>query len=106
MNTRLQYFAQYPALALNWYPPFFPVVESVFFAVFGIIGIQRPPHGPGICSGWRNGVVCLGPADLGARSRNTVLPALSFGPRGTRLDPFRHAGSPGDSDDHRFSPGI
>ncbi|SEP36098.1 glycosyltransferase family 39 protein [Nitrosovibrio sp. Nv6] len=32
----LQYFAQYPALALNWYPPFFPVVESVFFAVFGI----------------------------------------------------------------------
>ena len=32
----LQYFAQYPALALNWYPPFFPVVESVFFAIFGI----------------------------------------------------------------------
>lgn len=32
----LQYFAQYPALALNWYPPFFPIVESVFFAVFGI----------------------------------------------------------------------
>src|SRR5690348_1052986 len=32
----LQYFAQYPALALNWYPPFFPVVESVFFALFGI----------------------------------------------------------------------
>ena len=32
----LQYFAQYPALALNWYPPFFPVIESVFFAVFGI----------------------------------------------------------------------
>ena len=32
----LQYFAQYPALALNWYPPFFPVVESVFFAAFGI----------------------------------------------------------------------
>ena len=32
----LQYFAQYPALALNWYPPFFPLVESVFFAVFGI----------------------------------------------------------------------
>jgi hypothetical protein len=32
----LQYFAQYPALALNWYPPFFPVVESLFFAVFGI----------------------------------------------------------------------
>lgn len=32
----LQYFAQYPALALNWYPPFFPVVESAFFAVFGI----------------------------------------------------------------------
>ena len=32
----LQYFAQYPALALNWYPPFFPVVESVFFSVFGI----------------------------------------------------------------------
>jgi len=32
----LQYFAQYPALALNWYPPFFPVVESIFFAAFGI----------------------------------------------------------------------
>lgn len=32
----LQYFAQYPALALNWYPPFFPMVESVFFAVFGL----------------------------------------------------------------------
>ena len=32
----LQYFAQYPALALNWYPPFFAVVESLFFAVFGI----------------------------------------------------------------------
>ena len=32
----LQYFAQYPALALNWYPPFFPVVESGFFAIFGI----------------------------------------------------------------------
>jgi 4-amino-4-deoxy-L-arabinose transferase-like glycosyltransferase len=32
----LQYFAQYPALALNWYPPFFPVVESLFFALFGI----------------------------------------------------------------------
>ena len=32
----LQYFAQYPALALNWYPPFFAVVESAFFAVFGI----------------------------------------------------------------------
>lgn len=32
----LQYFAQYPAVALNWYPPFFPVVEAGFFAVFGI----------------------------------------------------------------------
>lgn len=32
----LQYFAQYPALALNWYLPFFPVVESLFFALFGI----------------------------------------------------------------------
>jgi hypothetical protein len=32
----LQYFAQYPALALNWYPPFFAMVEASFFAAFGI----------------------------------------------------------------------
>lgn len=32
----LQYFAQYPALALNWYPPFFPLVESGAFTLLGI----------------------------------------------------------------------
>jgi len=32
----LQYFAQYPALALNCYPPLFAMVEALFFAAFGI----------------------------------------------------------------------
>ena len=32
----LEYFATYPALALNWYPPFFAGIEALFFAVFGI----------------------------------------------------------------------
>lgn len=32
----LQYFGQYPALALNWYPPFFAWIEAIFFALFGI----------------------------------------------------------------------
>lgn len=32
----LQYFAQYPALALNWYLPGFYSIEAIFFAIFGI----------------------------------------------------------------------
>ena len=31
-----QYFAQYPALALNWYLPGFYAAEAIFYAVFGI----------------------------------------------------------------------
>jgi hypothetical protein len=36
MGYAMQYFAQYPALALNWYLPGFYAVEAVFYAVFGI----------------------------------------------------------------------
>lgn len=36
MDYALRYFAQYPALALNWYPPGFYAVEAVFFGVFGL----------------------------------------------------------------------
>ena len=36
MGYALRYFAQYPALALNWYPPFFYGVESLVYAVLGI----------------------------------------------------------------------
>lgn len=32
----MRYFAQYPALALNWYLPGFYAVEAVFYALFGI----------------------------------------------------------------------
>ncbi|MCS6861160.1 MAG: glycosyltransferase family 39 protein [Abditibacteriales bacterium] len=32
----LRYYAQYPALGFAFYPPFFAMVEAVFFAVFGI----------------------------------------------------------------------
>jgi len=32
----LRYYAQYPALGFAFYPPFFAVVEAVFFALFGI----------------------------------------------------------------------
>ncbi len=31
-----RYYAQYPALGFAFYPPFFAVVEALFFAVFGI----------------------------------------------------------------------
>ena len=30
------YYAKLPALGLSWYPPFFAVVEALFFKVFGI----------------------------------------------------------------------
>lgn len=35
MGYALQYFAQYPALALNWYPPFFYGAEALVYAVLG-----------------------------------------------------------------------
>ena len=31
-----QYYAKYPALGLTWYPPFFAMVEAIFYAIFGI----------------------------------------------------------------------
>lgn len=36
MAYALRYFAQYPALALNWYLPGFYLVEAAFFALFGV----------------------------------------------------------------------
>ncbi len=30
------YYAKYPALALTWYPPFFALIEAIFYSVFGI----------------------------------------------------------------------
>lgn len=30
------YFAKYPALGFIWYPPFFALIESIFFSLFGI----------------------------------------------------------------------
>jgi len=36
LGYALQYYGCYPAIALGHYPPFFAVVEAVFFAVFGI----------------------------------------------------------------------
>lgn len=36
MGYAMRYFAQYPALALNWYLPGFYAVEAVFFALFGV----------------------------------------------------------------------
>jgi hypothetical protein len=36
MGYALRYFAQYPALALNWYLPGFYLVEAGFFALFGV----------------------------------------------------------------------
>lgn len=35
MDYALRYFAQYPALALNWYPPGFYMVEGAFFEILG-----------------------------------------------------------------------
>jgi predicted membrane-bound mannosyltransferase len=35
LDYAFQYFAQYPALALNWYPPGFYVVEGLFFHALG-----------------------------------------------------------------------
>lgn len=35
----VNYFVHYPAIALNWYPPLFAAVESLFFAIFGITEI-------------------------------------------------------------------
>jgi uncharacterized membrane protein len=35
MGYAMRYFAQYPALALNWYLPGFYGVEALFFALFG-----------------------------------------------------------------------
>lgn len=32
----MNYYLQYPALATLFYPPFFPLVEALFFAVFGV----------------------------------------------------------------------
>ena len=31
-----QYYAKYPALGLAWYPPFFAMIEAVFYAILGI----------------------------------------------------------------------
>jgi len=31
-----QYYAKYPALGLAWYPPFFAMIEAIFYAIFGI----------------------------------------------------------------------
>ena len=36
LDYALRYFAQYPALALNWYPPGFYVPEALFLWAFGI----------------------------------------------------------------------
>jgi len=36
MGYAMRYFAQYPALALNWYLPGFYAVEAFFYAVFGV----------------------------------------------------------------------
>lgn len=36
MAYALRYFAQYPALALNWYLPGFYLVEAGFYAIFGV----------------------------------------------------------------------
>ena len=36
MAYALRYFAQYPALALNWYLPGFYLVEAGFYAMFGV----------------------------------------------------------------------
>ena len=36
LEYALRYFAQYPALALNWYPPGFYIAEAPFLWVFGI----------------------------------------------------------------------
>src|SRR5262249_23601810 len=30
------YYAQYPALSMPYHPPLFPVIEALFFAVFGV----------------------------------------------------------------------
>jgi len=35
MGYAFRYFAQYPALALNWYPPFFYGIEALVYAVLG-----------------------------------------------------------------------
>jgi hypothetical protein len=35
LGYAMRYFAQYPALALNWYLPGFYAVEAVAYAVFG-----------------------------------------------------------------------
>jgi hypothetical protein len=32
----IKYYAQYPALSIGYHPPFFPLVEAVFNAIFGI----------------------------------------------------------------------
>lgn len=32
----MDYYLQYPALAILFYPPLFPVVEAVFFGIFGV----------------------------------------------------------------------
>jgi hypothetical protein len=36
MDYVVRYFAQYPALALNWYPPAFYAIEAIFFGLLGI----------------------------------------------------------------------
>ena len=59
MGYALRYFAQYPALALNWYLPGFYFVEAGFFALFGVsetvahwtVFALRPPP-PGCGSHW------------------------------------------------------
>lgn len=32
----LRYFGQYPAIAPNWYPPFYAIIEALFYSAFGI----------------------------------------------------------------------
>lgn len=36
VDYALRYFAQYPAIAPNWYPPVFAIIEAIFFKAFGI----------------------------------------------------------------------
>lgn len=31
-----EYYAKYPAVKMPWWPPFFPLVEAIFFLIFGI----------------------------------------------------------------------
>lgn len=35
-NYAERYYARYPALGFTWYPPFFAIVEAIFFKILGI----------------------------------------------------------------------